>query len=149
MSKGQTEAEKLLNELRIIPKMINEIERDIVANKSSLLSSPQWSDMKVDGGIRKSQEDKNVAIIYKNEQNYKRIEELQKRKDWIVSMIMQVPDMIYSHILYTTYVTCETNDEAMDRLYLGRTKYHTIKRKASEEFWRICEQKRTNANKDG
>lgn len=146
MSKGQTEAEKLLNELRIIPKMISEIERDIVANETSLLSSPQWSDMKVSGGIRKSQEDKNVAIISKNEHNYQHIKELQNRKDELVGMIMQMPDMILRHVLYTTYVTCETNDEAMDRLYLGRTKFHTIKQKATIAFGLVCEQKRTKTD---
>lgn len=139
MSKGQTKAEALLGELRIIPKMIAEIERDIKANDTTLLSSPQWSDMKVDGGIRKSQEDKNVTIICKNEQNYKRIEELQKRKDWIIDMIMMIPDMTYRHTLYTTYVTCESFGEAMDRLYIGRSKYTILKKEAIEELDKILE----------
>lgn len=39
MGRNQTKADILLNELRIIPKLIKELERDKIAS-NSLLSSP-------------------------------------------------------------------------------------------------------------
>ena len=63
MSKTKTKAEYLLEELRLIPKMIKQLKLDIENTRSSLLTSPQWSDMKVSGGVRRTQTDKNVSII--------------------------------------------------------------------------------------
>ena len=104
MAKVKTEAEVLLEELRLIPKMIKQLKVDIEATRSSLLTSPQWSDMKVSGGVRQSQTDKNVSIIDASDYGLAEIEKLVRRKQEIIDIIMQMPDIVQRHILITTYI---------------------------------------------
>ena len=133
MGWNQTKADMLLKELRVIPKLIKELERDM-ANSQSVLSSPQWSDTKVQGGIKQSQTDKNINNIIKGEYYAGQIGELDRRKGNIIQMIMQLPDITQRHVLVTTFVNCQTYDEAIDRLEMNRNTYYTIKRKAIENL---------------
>lgn len=130
MAKAKTEAEVLLEELRLIPKMIKQLKLDIEATRSSLLTSPQWSDMKVSGGIRHSQTDKNVAIIDASDYGLAEIDRLVKRREEIIAIVSKLPDIAQRHVLLTTYLNCETFDEAIDVLEMNRNKYYTIKLKA-------------------
>ena len=132
--KEKTQAEYLLEELRVIPKLIEQLKLDIEATRSSVLSSPQWSDMKVSGGIRQSQTDKNVSIIDVSDYNLAEIEKLVQRKQEIIDIIMQLPDITQRHVLITTFVNCQTYDEAIDRLEMNRNTYYAIKRKAIENL---------------
>lgn len=130
MAKSKTEAEYLLEELRLIPKMIKQLKLDVEATRSSLLTSPKWSDMKVSGGIRQSQTDRNVSIIDASDYGLAEIDRLVKRREEIIGIIMRMPDVAQRHVLLTTYLRCETFDEAIDKLELNRNKYYTIKTKA-------------------
>ena len=134
MSKGQTKAEELLNELRVIPKIIKTLAEDSEAIRGSLLTSPQWSDMRVQGGLRQSQEDKNIKVIDKTEYHQEEIDKLIKRREEITSIIMQLP-MIQAHILNVTYLKCDNYDEAMDYLDIrNRNKYFKNLRIAKEKL---------------
>lgn len=130
MAKSKTEAEYLLEELRLIPKIIKQLKLDVEATRSSLLTSPQWSDMKVSGGVRRTQTDKNVSIIDASDYGLAEIDRLVKRREEIIGVIMQIPDSAQRHVLLTTYLNCQTFDEAIDKLELNRNKYYTIKAKA-------------------
>lgn len=130
MSKTKTKAEYLLEELRLIPKMIKQLKLDIENTRSSLLTSPQWSDMKVNGGVRRTQTDKNVSIIDASDYGLVEIDRLTKRREEIIGVIMQIPDSAQRYVLLTTYLNCQTFDEAIDKLELNRNKYYTIKAKA-------------------
>lgn len=130
VAKSKTEAEYLLEELRLIPKIIKQLKLDIEATRSSLLTSPKWSDMKVSGGIRQSQTDKNVSIIDTSDYCTVEIDRLIKRREEIIGIIMRIPDAAQRHVLLTTYLRCETFDEAIDKLELNRNKYYTTKTKA-------------------
>lgn len=130
MSKTKTKAEYLLEELRLIPKMIKQLKLDIENTRSSLLTSPQWSDMKVSGGVRRTQTDKNVSIIDASDYGLAEIDRLTKRREEIIGVIMQIPDSAQRYVLLTTYLNCQTFDEAIDKLELNRNKYYTIKAKA-------------------
>lgn len=130
VAKSKTEAEYLLEELRLIPKIIKQLKLDIEATRSSLLTSPKWSDMKVSGGIRQSQTDRNVSIIDTSDYGLAEIDRLIKRREEIIGIIMRIPDAAQRHVLLTTYLRCETFDEAIDKLELNRNKYYTIKTKA-------------------
>lgn len=130
VAKSKTEAEYLLEELRLIPKMIKQLKLDVEATRGSLLTSPQWSDMKVHGGIRQSQTDKNVSIIDASDYGVAEIDRLVKRREEIINIIMKMPDVAQRHVLLTTYLRCETFDEAIDVLELNRNKYYTIKTEA-------------------
>lgn len=130
MAKSKTEAEYLLEELRLIPKMIKQLKLDVEATRSSLLTSSQWSDMKVSGGIRQSQTDKNVSIIDASDYGLAEIDRLAKRREEIIGIIMQIPDSAQRYVLLTTYLNCQTFDEAIDKLELNRNKYYAIKAKA-------------------
>ncbi|MCO4489759.1 hypothetical protein Si116_00871 [Streptococcus infantarius subsp. infantarius] len=130
MSRIKTKAEYLLEELRLIPKMIKQLKLDVEATRSSLLTSPQWSDMKVSGGVRRTQTDKNVSIIDASDYGLAEIDRLVKRREEIIGVIMQIPDSAQRHVLLTTYLNCQTFDEAIDKLELNRNKYYTIKAKA-------------------
>lgn len=127
--KERTQAEYLLEELRVIPKLIEQLKLDIEATRSSVLSSPQWSDMKVQGGLKRAQDDKNIAIIDVSDYNLAEIEKLVQRKQEIIDIIMRLPDMVQRHVLITTYARCESFEEARLVLGIGKDKYYTIKRK--------------------
>lgn len=130
MSRIKTKAEYLLEELRLIPKMIKQLKLDIENTRSSLLTSPQWSDMKVNGGVRRTQTDKNVSIINASDYGLAEIDRLTKRREEIIGVIMQIPDSAQRYVLLTTYLNCQTFDEAIDKLELNRNKYYTIKAEA-------------------
>ena len=132
MSKERTPAENMLNELRVIPKLIEQLKLDIEATRSAVLTSPQWSDMKVQGGLRKSQEDKNIAIIDVFDYNVQQINQLMARKIEIMNILMTIPDMLQRHVLITTYANCGNFDEAMDKLGMTRNNYYLLKRKGVE-----------------
>lgn len=135
MSKRQTKAQILLKELRVIPKLIAALKQDIEATRSSVLTSPKWSDMRVSGGVRTSQEDKNIAIVDVTDYNTKEIEKLIVRRAEIIQIINSMPDMVFRHILIVTYVNTETYDEAMEYLDIrNRNKYFMLKRKAEESL---------------
>lgn len=135
MSKRQTEAQILLHELRVIPKLIAALKQDIEATRSSVLASPSWSDMKVSGGVRTSQESKNVAIVDITAYNTEEIKKLVARREEIIQIIMTMPDMVFRHVLLVTYVNTETYDEAMEYLDIrNRNKYFMLKRKAEESL---------------
>ena len=130
MSRIKTKADYILEELRLIPKTIKQLKLDIENTRSSLLTSPQWSDMKVSGGVRRTQTDKNVSIIDASDYGLAEIDRLVKRREEIIGVIMQIPDSAQRHVLLTTYLNCQTFDEAIDKLELNRNKYYTIKAKA-------------------
>lgn len=130
--KELSEAEKLLNELRTIPKIINELKLDIERTESSLLSSPQWSDMRVSGGVRKSQEDKNISIINTSEYNRREIERLLQRKEEILQMIHRL-EAEQRLLLIRAYVNEEYPSDCIDKYYTRR-KFYTVKRLAVREL---------------
>lgn len=130
MSRIKTKADYILEELRLIPKTIKQLKLDIENTRSSLFTSPQWSDMKVNGGVRRTQTDKNVSIIDASDYGLAEIDRLVKRRKEIIGVIMQIPDSAQRHVLLTTYLNCQTFDEAIDKLELNRNKYYTIKAKA-------------------
>lgn len=130
MSRIKTKADYILEELRLIPKTIKQLKLDIENTRSSLFTSPQWSDMKVNGGVRRTQTDKNVSIIDASDYGLAEIDRLVKRREEIIGVIMQIPDIAQRHVLLTTYLNCQTFDEAIDKLELNRNKYYTIKAEA-------------------
>ena len=130
MSRIKTKADYILEELRLIPKTIKQLKLDIENTRNSLLTSPKWSDMKVSGGVRRTQTDKNVSIIDASDYGLAEIDRLVKRREEIIGVIMQIPDSAQRHVLLTTYLNCQTFDEAIDKLELNRNKYYTIKAKA-------------------
>lgn len=139
MSRIKTKADYILEELRLIPKTIKQLKLDIENTRNSLLTSSQWSDMKVSGGIRRTQTDKNVSIIDASDYGVAEIDRLVKRREEIIGIIMQIPDSAQRHVLLTTYLNCQTFDEAIDKLELNRNKYYTIKQKAIKSLNVILE----------
>lgn len=47
---------------------------------------------------------------------------------------MRIPDMLQRHVLITTFVNCQTYDEAIDRLEMNRNNYYMLKRKGVESL---------------
>ncbi|AJD83109.1 hypothetical protein [Streptococcus phage Str-PAP-1] len=134
MGRNQTKADMLLKELKAIKTNTIELEKDIEATRGSVLSSPQWNDMKVSGGIKQSQTDKNVAIIDRCDTQIEQIQKNLKRKSEILKMIYQLEDKEHQNVLLAGYVNCETFDDACDSLKMSKAKYFTIKRKAIEKL---------------
>lgn len=127
-----TEAEKLLKELQTIPKIITELKLDIERTESSLLSSPQWSDMRVSGGLRKSQEDKNISIIDTSDYNREQIDKLLKRKQEIIDVIDQL-DAEYRLLIIRAYISEEYPSDCIGKYYTER-KFYTVKRLAIKQL---------------
>lgn len=135
MGRNQTKADIILNELRMIPKTINTLKEDAEALRESLLTSPQWSDMKTTGGTKRNNDDKYINIIDRTEYNQKEIARLINRREEIISYIMQIPDISERHVLLVTYARCNNYEEAMDKLDIRfRNKYFKLLRKGKESL---------------
>lgn len=130
--KELTDAEKLLNELRTIPKIISELKLDIERTEASLLSSPRWSDMKVSGGLRQSQEDKNISVIDTSDYNRKEVERLLQRKEEIMQILHNL-EAEQRLLLIRAYVNEQYPSDCIDKYYTRR-KFYTVKRLAMREL---------------
>ncbi|MBA2796571.1 DUF1492 domain-containing protein [Streptococcus porcinus] len=92
----------------------------------SLIKSPQWNDMSVSGGVRKTQEDKNIDAIVKTDYYSKQIEELKRKKENMINIIIQNTGLCESHVLIKT-IESEDSYQAMEKLDIGnRNKYFKI-----------------------
>lgn len=137
----------LLKELRMLPEDIKLLEEDAEALRSSVLTSPQWSDINVSGGLKRSQTDKYAHIIDNTDYHRAEIDRLKKRKEFIVSLIMRITDSETRRVVLVTYNKCNNYDEAMDKLDIRyRNKYFTLLRKGKEELDSILNQYQTNTN---
>ncbi|MFF1072155.1 DUF1492 domain-containing protein [Streptococcus pyogenes] len=127
-----TEAHKILKELQMIPKIIKELKLDIERTQASLLSSPQWSDMRVSGGVRQTQTDKNVAIIDAKDYNLAEIDKLLKRKEEILDIISKL-DAEPRLLLIRAYVIEKYPSDCIEKYY-SEKKYYTVKRIAIDQL---------------
>lgn len=129
-------ANQFLEELKTIPYLIETLERDANLMSSSLVKSPQWSDMKVSGGVKQSQEDKNIKTLHMVSYYSDQIERLKKRKEEMADIIIQNTGICESHVLLTTYLDCDGDYErARERLNIGnRNKYFRFIRKGKESL---------------
>lgn len=128
-----TEAVKMLNELRIIPKLVSELKQDLEATRTSLISSPKWSDMKVTGGIKRSQDDKYVDIIDTTSYHQQEIDKLLKRKDDILEIVNSL-EVEQRLLIITSYCNCKYPSEAIGKLGWGRNKYYSMLNKSIESI---------------
>ncbi|ESV55155.1 DUF1492 domain-containing protein [Streptococcus hyovaginalis] len=142
MSKGQTKAELLLRELRAIPKLIKQLQRDLEATKTSLLTSPQWSDMRVSGGVKKTQEDKNIFVIDSCEWHIKRIKTLLERKHEILDIISEIPDIEQQDVLISAYLTYDSYVDAQEGLDLSTNKFFRLRRMAIDSLNKVIDSKK-------
>lgn len=129
MSRNQTKAELMLKRLKGLKLSIRELEKEMNCS-NILITSPQFSDMKVSGGIRRSQEDKNIAIISQNEWYLDKISELQKEKTKLLDNIYKLDDIGQINVLIAAYLTYDTFEEAWDGLNISGSTFYSIKRKA-------------------
>lgn len=137
----------LLKELRMLPEDIKLLEEDAQALRSSVLTSPQWSDMRVSGGLKQSQTDKYANIIDTTDYHRAEIDRLKKRKEFIVSLIMHITDIETRRVVLVTYNMCKNYDDAMDKLDIRfRNKYFMLLRKGKEELDSILNQYENNTN---
>lgn len=130
--KELTQAEKLLKELQMIPELIKELKLDIERTQASLLSSPTWSDVRVSGGVKQSQTDKNVAIIDAKDYNLAEIDRLLKRKQEIISIIDNL-DAEYRLLIMRAYVSEKYPSDCVGKYY-SQKKFYTLKRLAVRQL---------------
>lgn len=129
MGRNQTKADMLLKRLKGIRQSIKELEREMEASRT-VISSPQWNDMKVKGGIKQTQTDKNVAIIDQSDWYLNKIVELQKDKIDILDSIYKLDDIVQINVLIAGYLTYDSFQEAWFALNMSDSTFYNIKRNA-------------------
>lgn len=135
-----TKANQLIKELQHIPKIIAELKRDIERTRSQLLPSQTWSNIRVSGGIRKTQDDRLTTIIDVSDYNKAEIERLLERKKAILDYMASVLDS-EEYLMVLALSLRETNDEAMDQLQYSRRKFYIMKKKVIQKLDTILESK--------
>ncbi|MCK1257303.1 DUF1492 domain-containing protein [Streptococcus uberis] len=130
--KEVTEAEKILKELHNIPKIIEALKLDIERTRNSLIASPKWSDIRVVGGVRQTQEDKNLHIIDTTDYNQSEINRLLTRKQEIIDLINKL-DTEYSLLLIRAFVLSEYPSDCIGKYYTER-KFYMMKKAAIENL---------------
>ncbi|ESR08738.1 DUF1492 domain-containing protein [Streptococcus iniae] len=130
--KEVTEAEKLLKELHNIPKIIEALKLDVERTRHSLIASPKWSDIRVIGGVKQTQEDKNISIIDLTDYNQSEINRLLNRKQEIIDLINKL-DAEHSLLLIRAFVLEEFPSDCIGKFYTER-KFYMIKKVAIENL---------------
>lgn len=131
---------KLMNELRQIPVLIKILVQD-TQNTRNLYYSPTFKIDRVKSGTRTLEDDKLVDIIQRTEHNTKAIDELLQRKEYLISLIMKLDSMQEKHLLITTFVNCQTYNEAIDVMEISRAKYYELKKQALVNLGKIVDER--------
>lgn len=130
-------AQELIRELKTIPKLIKALQEDKEAMNKSLLTSPWYSDMKVQTSNQNAQESRLVAILDKVGLYHEQVQDLLKRREKLVDFIMLISDIELRRIILAV-VRSDTHDEAMANLGMyNRNKYFKLKKQAMNQLERI------------
>lgn len=139
MSKGQTEAHKLLNELQNLDMDIQSRIDEINELEAGLLSSPKWTADKIKGGQVKKVDDVYTQLIVMKEAIEQDANEVINRKLELGRLINKLKNPKSRSILRMTYITKMYVDDICDKLAISKSSYYNMRRNAVDELEHILE----------
>ena len=123
-------AKELLKELQDLDMDIQSRIDEINELEAGLLSSPKWSDVKVQGGQTRKIDDVYAQLITMKDEIEKDTNVVINRKMELGRMINKLTNPKYRTILRMTYINKGTADSICYDLKMSRTTYYRLKNEA-------------------
>ena len=123
-------AKKLLKELQDLDMDIQSRIDEINELEAGLLSSPKWSDVKVQGGQTRKVDDVYTQLVVMKEAIEQDAKEVIDRKLELGRLINKLKNPKHRTILRMTYINKGTADSICYDLKMSRTTYYRLKNEA-------------------
>ena len=121
---------ELLQELQDLDMDIQSRIDEINELEAGLLSSPKWSDVKVQGGQTRKVDDVYTQLVVMKEAIEQDTKEVINRKIKLGRIINKLTNPKYRTILRMTYINKGTADSICYDLKMSRTTYYRLKNEA-------------------
>ena len=132
-------AKELLKELQDLDMDIQSRIDEINELEAGLLSSPKWTDVKVQGGQAREVDDVYTQLVVMKEAIEQDTKEVINRKLELGRMINQLKSPKSRSILRMTYITKMYVDDICDKLAISKSSYYNMRRNAVDELEHILE----------
>lgn len=123
-------ATELLKELQHLDLDIQSRIDEINELEAGLLSSPKWTDVKVQSGKVRKIDDVYTQLITMKDEIEKDTNVIIERKLELSRLINKLPNPKYRTILRMTYINKGTADSICYDLKMSRTTYYRLKKEA-------------------
>lgn len=137
-------AKELLNELQNLDMDIQSRIDEINELEAGLLSSPKWSDVKVQGGQARKIDDVYTQLIVMKEAIEQDTKEVINRKLELGRMINKLKNPKSRSILRMTYITKMYVDDICDKMEISRTTFYTWRNMAISELNEVLDRMELN-----
>lgn len=124
------QAKELLKELQDLDMDIQSRIDEINELEAGLLSSPKWTDVKVQGGQARKVDDVYAQLITMKDEIEKDTNVVINRKMELGRMINKLTNPKHRTILRMTYINKGTADSICYDLKMSRTTYYRLKNEA-------------------
>ena len=132
-------AKELLKELQDLDMDIQSRIDEINELEAGLLSSPKWTDVKVQGGQTRKVDDIYTQLVVMKEAIEQDTKEVINRKLELGRMINRLKNPKSRSILRMTYITKLYVDDICDKLAISKSSYYNMRKMAIEELSTILE----------
>ena len=132
-------AKELLKELQDLDMDIQSRIDEINELEAGLLSSPKWTDVKVQGGQARKVDDVYTQLVVMKEAIEQDTKEVINRKLELGRMINKLKNPKSRSVLRMTYITKLYVDDICDKLAISKSSYYNMRKMAIEELSTILE----------
>lgn len=132
-------AKELLKELQDLDMDIQSRIDEIKELEAGLLSSPKWTDVKVQGGQTRKVDDVYTQLVVMKQAIEQDTKEVINRKLELGRMINRLKNPKSRSILRMTYITKLYVDDICDKLAISKSSYYNMRKMAIEELSTILE----------
>lgn len=137
-------AKELLKELQNLDMDIQSRIDEINELEAGLLSSPKWSDVKVQGGQVRKVDDVYTQLVVMKEAIEQDTKEVINRKLELGRLINKLKNPKSRSILRVTYITKMYVDDICDKMEISRTTFYTWRNMAISELNEVLERMELN-----
>lgn len=137
-------AKELLKELQDLDMDIQSRIDEINELEAGLLSSPKWTDVKVQGGQTRKVDDVYTQLVVMKEAIEQDTKEVINRKLELGRMINRLKNPKHRTILRKTYINKMYVDDICDKMEISRTTFYTWRNIAISELNEVLEQLELN-----
>ena len=129
-----SKAKELLTELQNLDMDIQSRIDEINELEAGLLSSPKWTDVKVQSGQVRKIDDVYAQLITMKQEIERDIKEIIDRKLELSRLINKLSNPKYRTVLRMTYINKMYVDDICDKMEISRTTFYTWRGLAISEL---------------
>ncbi len=137
-------AKELLKELQDLDMDIQSRIDEINELEAGLLSSPKWTDVKVQGGQTRKVDDVYTQLVVMKKAIEQDTKEIINRKLELGRLINKLKNPKSRSILRVTYITKMYVDDICDKMEISRTTFYTWRNMAISELNEVLERMELN-----